>query len=528
MKDFTSQEMTLRDLLRVIFRHKLIIISCFLTIMIAVYIGLELRTPVSNARVRILVSGKMQRDLDVERNLGPGELVFTQMSLVMSRPIIERTVKALKLDQRPLDYEWRYASRFKRILIEHRVKEFERELEKMTPEQKQSLLFYNAVGDLSGKISTYSEELTSIFNIVVADFDPQAAGLIANVLSRSYVVFDLEQQIAELQLTYGNKNDTIIKLEKHIETIKEAFDGRILPDIEAIGPATVKIINQAGPGEMKPLSPSLFSGLMAAFIMSIVAGVVLAFGFEFSDQTIRSQQDIERFLNIPYLGSIPKKKSGDNLLIQNARLATKYTQSFHNLSNRIFLEMNDKNLKSLLITDAEGSEETNATIANLGICLSSNTGYRVLIIDADFRSPSIHKIFNISDTPGLTDVLRDKINFENAVQDLGSNLTVLPAGDTALDPTALLGSPKMSDVIRKAKELYEIVFISCADIKNFSDALILLSCADSIAFIINESKVRRQIIKNAIAPFEQRNVNIIGGVLNNHKHVIPEIIYRLT
>lgn len=200
MEKFSSKKMTLRDLLRVIFRHKLIIISCFLIIMIAVYIGLELRTPVYKAAVRILVTGKMQKDLDVERSLGPGHLVLTQMSLVMSRPILELTVKALKLDQRPLDYELRYASKFKKILLEDRVRKFERELEKMTPEQKHSLLFYNAIDALSGKIEVYPEGETSIFVITVSDFDPQAAGRIANVLSRSYVVFDLEQEIAELQI----------------------------------------------------------------------------------------------------------------------------------------------------------------------------------------------------------------------------------------------------------------------------------------------------------------------------------------
>jgi capsular exopolysaccharide synthesis family protein len=496
--------------------------------MMSVYTALQFRTPVYQSAVTMLVSGKMQKDLEVERDLGPGSLIETQMQLVMSKPIIERTVNALKLYEIPIDYERRFATRFNRILIDHNTKNINLSLEEMTPEEKRKLFYNKAVGELAGKIIVTPMGLTSMFTITVIDFDPALSGKIANVLSRSYVIFDLEQQIAELQLTYGEKNDTIRKLENYIEKLKETLDGRILPDIEAIGPASVKIVTQAGPGWKMPMRPDVNNSLVAAFILSIVAGVVLAFVFDFSDQTIKSQQEIERFLKIPYLGSIPQKKSRNKLLIQNANPFERYTQSFHKVSNQIYLSMKNKNLKSLLITDAEGAEETIVTIANLGICLSRNTGYRVLIIDADLRSPSIHKIFNISDTPGLTDVLGEKINFESAIQDLGSNLTVLPAGQTELDPSALLVSSNMSDVIKKAKELYELVFITCSDIKNYSDAIILLSCTDSIALIINEGKVRQQIIKNAIAPFEHRNVNIIGGVLNNHKHVIPEIIYRLT
>ncbi len=527
MEDHSKKEMTLRDVLRIVFRHKLIIIITFLTVMTIVYAALQLRTPVYEARATILVSGKMQKDLEVERDLGPGSLVATQMALVMSRPIIERTVKALKLDQMPLDYERRYTTRLKRILIDYNTRDLQLSLDKMGPEEKREFLFNKAAGELAGRVSTILWGETSIFSIVVQDFNPNLAGKIANVLSRSYVIFDLGQQIAELQLTYGEKNETIVKLENYIEKLEDTLDGRILPDIEAIGPASVKIISQAGPGSMLPMRPDQTNALIAAFILSIVIGIVLAFGYDFYDHTIKSHQDIVRFLNIPYLGSIPKRKSRDKILMTHSNPSTRYTLSFHNVSNRLYLSMKDKNFKSILLTDPEGAKETVNTIANLGICLSQSTGYRVLIIDADIRTPSMHGIFNIQDTPGLADVLEERINFESAVQELDANLTVLTAGDTESDPTVLLRSSRMAEVITNAKEQYDLILIKCADIKNFSDAVVLTAFTDCITIIINEGMNKRQVIKNALAPFEQRNVNIIGGVLINHRYVIPEIIYRL-
>ena len=527
MNKVNQKDMTLRDLIKVIFRHKILILLCFVTIMTSVYISLDLRVPVYSSGVRILVTGTMQRDIDVARNLGPGSLVATQMSLVKSRPILERTVEALKLHQRPLDYKRRNASKLKKILMDNKIEIEKSSLEEMSPNQRRAYLFNRTVQDLFANISVYLEPETSIFNIIVRDYNSRNSGLIANVLSRSYVIFDLEQQIAALQLTYGSKNETIVKLEKHIEHIKETLDGRMLSDIEALGPATVKIITQAGPGNKLPLRPSKASGLIAAFVISMALGVTLAFGFDFFNMKFRSSNDVEKFLHIPYLGSVTKRKSNEDFLIEQTNSVSKYAQLIQKLSNRIYMAMKDQNSNAILFTDAEESEETSLITANLGICLARKSGYKVLVIDADLRNPSFHDIFNIPNDPGLTGLIEGKIDLENAIHDLGSNLSVLPAGDATVNPVLLLESDRMFDIVKEAKELYEIVFVKTSDIKNFSDAIILSSCTDSILFVINEGN-RRQIVQTALDPFKQREIKMLGAVLNNHKQVIPEIIYRLT
>ncbi len=152
----------------------------------------------------------------------------------------------------------------------------------------------------------------------------------------------------------------------------------------------------------------------------------------------------------------------------------------------------------------------------------------MLIIDANLRTPTISKIFNISNTTGLADVLEGKMPFEYAVQDLGSNLNVLTAGETMFNSTTVLDYSTMSETIKKAKEKYEIVLINCADIRNFTDAIILSSSIDGFVLVVNEGKVKRQIINYAIAPLKQKEINIIGVILNNRTYVIPEVIYKLT
>ncbi len=529
MENYTNvRTVTIRDYLRVLFSHKTVIILTIITVMMTIFIGLTLRTKIYEANVKILVSAQRLTDPDyIKKQVGIFE-TYTQGEIVTSNPVIERTVKALGLHNRPLDYEKKFSSWLKSALIDYRLKEFKFKLEELEEKQRLSLLFRMAVEDLRQRIEIRPVKDTKIFTIAVRDFDPVGAAVMANSLSRSYVIFDLEQQLAELTLKYGEKHSVATQLTEKIKKIQETLHGNPLPDIEAIGPATVKIIEQAQiPFEpVKTLNKSL--SLIIGFFISILLGISVAFGFERFDQTFKSPQDVETFLDLPFLGSIPKRRFKHNALITDSTKATSYTKSYQNLSDQIYLLIKEKNLRSLLITGIEGSGEVTGIIANLGIYLARKSGRKVLIIDANLRNPSIHKILNTSDNPGLADVLEDKVSFDLAIQDVDSNLAVLTSGKTELNPCTLLDSSMMSDVIKKAKDRYDIVFINSADLRNFTDTVILSTITDGIALVIDEGKVRQQVVKSAIAPLEQKKANLIGVILNNRKHAIPEIIYKLT
>jgi len=532
LENYNKSETTLRDLLRVVFRHKLVFMLVFIVIMVSVYIGMELRTPLYQARVMILVAGKMQKDIEVERELGPGSIVQTQMVLVRSTPIIRRAVEALKLYQRPLDYEKRYTTKLNAYFIEHAARAEELEMEGMTNKQREAYLFSRAMNDLAGNIEVQEmAQDSSMFSIAVTDYDPVTAAIIANVVSRSYVIFDIEQQIAGLQLTYGEKNSTIVRLEYYIDKLKESLDGRPLSDIEALGPASVKIVGQAGGGMMIPMKPGKTTALVIGFLMSVILGVALSYLFDYFDQTFRSPKDIETFLNIRYLGSVPRRRLEDKPIISRSNTKnTNYSQSFQNVSENIYLLMKDNKLNSFIITDSEGSRETVSVIANIGIYLAHKADIRVLIIDVNPRmiSAGIASVFNVADIPGLTDVLEGQANFEDVVLSIGPNLSVLPAGRPMVNPIKLLESSMLSDLIKQTKSKYDVVLINCADIKNYTDAAILSSFTDGVVLVINEGQIRRQIVGNAIVPLKEKGTNIIGGILTNRTHAIPGIIYKLT
>ncbi len=506
---------TLRDYLKVFFRHKAVIITTFITVMATVAIGLQLKTPVYQAQVRMLISAEKQVEAPYYRDLlksQNAEVVLTQSEIVKSNPVIERAVRAIGLYERPLDYEKRFCSNFKKPLIDFQVSKFKKKLAPLTEEQKKAFRFRLAVEELKKNIKVEPIRDTNLFTISVRDFSPLVAAIIANIVSRSYVIFDLEQQLAELQLKYGKKHLSVIQMRDNIEKMKKGLNGKPLSNIEAIGPASVKIIEQAQI-PLKPAGPSKYLTIILALVMSLFLGVMLAFMLEYIDQTFKSPQDIEAFLNIPFLGSIPRKKKLRK-------------ESLHNLSSQIYLLMKDKNLKSLLLTSALPKEGTTTIVANLAKHLSQKQGHKVLIIDANLRNPSMHKAFKISDKSGLADVLEGRTSFERAVQDIGSNLNVLTAGKTELNPITLLDSHRMSELLKTARERYEIVLIDGTNLKDSKDSIILANYVDSICFIINEGKTRRQVVKSAMASLEQKKVSLLGAILNNRTFVIPGFIYN--
>ncbi|MDD5775402.1 MAG: polysaccharide biosynthesis tyrosine autokinase, partial [Candidatus Omnitrophica bacterium] len=162
--------------------------------------------------------------------------------------------------------------------------------------------------DLKKKVKVEPVRDTELFAINVSAFTAKDAARIANVVSRSYCIFDLEQQLAELKQQYGEKHLTVVQLQNNIDKLSQNLTGESLPNIDAIGPASVKIIEQAvEPPEPAGKSKALI--LILAFIFSIMFGIVLAFAFDYFDSTLKSPQEVKSFLTMPYLGYVPHVRS---------------------------------------------------------------------------------------------------------------------------------------------------------------------------------------------------------------------------
>ena len=506
-------ELTLRDYLKVIFRQKWVIITTIITVTVVVGLGLWIQTPVYEAQVKMLVTAQKGIEnpyyspLISYQNI---QVALTQSEIVTSIPVLERTIRAMGLT--PPDFEKNFASPLRKILIDWNTASINKFFKErgFDEQQKQGMLFRVQFENLKKSIKVEPVRDTNLFTISYKDFEPGRAAAVTNIISRSYVIFDLEQQLAELQMKYGEKNLAVTQLKDNITQMEKSLNGKMLPNIEAIGPASVKIVEQAIP-PIKPSGlPRAITGILAVF-MSVFLGFMLAFGFDYMDQTFKSPQEIESVLGMPFLGAISKKPK---------------PHDYEHISDQLCFELKDRKLKSLMIAAAYPKEGVTSAIVNLAKSISNKCRPKVLIIDANLRKPAMHNAFKVANKQGLVDVLEGRASLEEAVNKVTDNLFVLTSGKIDINPSSLLESQKMGVLIEHAKEKYDVVFLDCANLRDAKDAIVLSQHVDSIVFMVEEGRTRRQVAKKEVEALSSKKTVFLGAILGGRTFVIPKVIYE--
>ena len=528
--DEILEKITLRDILRLLYRHKILFIVVPTILILFAYFGAELHTPTYDATVTMFIKARKTTEADYYQAAG-GEITSEHTALVSSNLVLRRVVEALKLYERPIDLEMQHSTNLKKYFMKKNFELYKQQLQEMTPEQRKLALFDKALNDLKSNIFASTQGEGNIFSINVSDLESAKAVQISNALSRSYVIFDLEQQVEELKLKYGEKHSTVIQLQNYIEYFSETLDGRILPDLEAFGPASVKIVAQAiSASQHKPLPVNLI--LLFMFLSGIFLAGIFSFVLDYFDNSLKTPKDIIKYLNVPLLGTIPKRKKKDELIMSDehlARSSLKCVSSFQRLGDKICLLSKKDNIKTILITAFQELGDTSALIANLGIYLSRDAGKKVLIIDANLKNPTLANALHISDNSGLPDVFENKKTFEEAVVKAGENLDLLLSHTVSYRPITLLDSSFMSDLIEEARDKYDFVIIDCsANRLSDTDPVIISSLTDAVIVVINEGKDRYPAVQIAIGNITQNSNKPIFAVLNNRKENLPNILYKIS
>jgi len=519
----TQPEFSFRDYLKVLFRQKTVIAVTLITVCATAFIGLQLKTNIYEAKVKVIVSAEKEvrspfyRDLYAGRNT---EAALTQSEIVKSNPVIERAVTALKLSERPLDYEKSYSSPLKRKLIQLWIQRLN--LDQENEKKREALAYRMTVDALKKAIRVEPIRGTNIFTISVRDFSPIAAAVLVNAVSRSYIIFDLEQQLVELMNKYTAKHFLVTQLKDNIKVMEETLGGGPVSNIDALGPATVKIIEQATV-PMKPEGIPKPLTMLLAVIMSVFLSVMLAFLFDYMDPTFNSPDEIERALNMSPLGYTPRKKLWDKNLVRDSWKKGGYSQSFGHLADQFCMLRRNKGVNTIVIASTHAHEGTSTIAANLAYSLATKINEKTLLIDANLRNARIHKIYKQPNKMGLCDVLEGKVELNDAVRNIHDKLSVIPAGRTKLNPITLIDSPAMAALMNKARDSYGMVLIDCGHLRGHRDVSALLPHVDGLALVINEHKTRRQVAKNCITKLDQ--TKLLGFILNHRTFPIPKWLY---
>lgn len=263
--------------------------------------------------------------------------------------------------------------------------------------------------------------------------------------------------------------------------------------------------------EPKPAKPNTMLNLALGGFLGLMLGVGLAFGLESLDTTVRSLDDVERYLGVPVLAVIPR----DVGVLHRTSGFTPDAEAYRIL--RTNLEFNRKNPNANCITVVSGGagEGKSTTLTNLAFVCAQG-GYNVLLIDADLRRPRLHTLFDVSNQKGLTNYLATQIPLEEVViQTPVENLYFLPSGLLPADSAGILNSQRMSELIEDVKARFDLVLIDSPPILGVSDASVLVNEADLTIIVVQHRKLPRQMLLRVKQAIENVGGTVLGVVLNN-------------
>lgn len=286
-----------------------------------------------------------------------------------------------------------------------------------------------------------------------------------------------------------------------------------------------------------PAGPERTRSIFLAFFASLGLGIGLAFAKDWFNDSVNYAEDVENDLGLPLLASIPTapKTLSQKLLPGKFSLSRKnknanrfydletfekpqFLESYMQLGTYLLLSTPGDQPKTVLITSAEEGEGKTITALNLATSLAKTKG-KVLLIDADLRCPRIHRIKNLSNKLGLTTLLGlntiDREMIEQTIQkDPNCNLDILTAGEHSVNPSNLLSSREMEELLNELSGIYSHIIIDSPPVLYFADSAVISTLVDSVIIIVRDNVSSKKIILKAKHTLQKVGARIIGVVLN--------------
>lgn len=188
-------------------------------------------------------------------------------------------------------------------------------------------------------------------------------------------------------------------------------------------------------------------------------------------------------------------------------------ESYRVLRTNIQYSSIDKKIKRMLVTSSEPGEGKSTTTGNLALTFSQDEK-RVLLIDCDLRKPSIHKKFRISNNIGLSDVILDNSKLDKALIKRNDYLDILPAGKVPPNPSELLGSKALENLLDELGKKYDVIILDTPPVHAVTDAQILSTKVDGVILVVRAERTKKESVISAKAALDKVNANILGTVLN--------------
>jgi capsular exopolysaccharide synthesis family protein len=288
----------------------------------------------------------------------------------------------------------------------------------------------------------------------------------------------------------------------------------------AIAKASTVSKNRVLDGALYPrgaIEPDRQKIIIKGLLFGLILGIIYAFIREFMDNTIKDEDDITKETNAGILGTIPdmgkRYTDIDSLYVFDAPKSI-ITESYRNIrTNLKFLSPRDSS-QIIVVTSTISNEGKTTISANLAAIISM-TNTRVLLINLDMRKPILHEKFNIPNSNGISRVLVNDTLLEDAIEHTKySKLDVITSGPIPPNPSELIQSRKMEDVLNRLREVYSVIIIDTPPVGIVTDARTLMGLADTTLYVVRANYAKKAFLKNINNIYNSKNIQNFGIVLN--------------
>lgn len=327
----------------------------------------------------------------------------------------------------------------------------------------------------------------------------------------------LEQQVEALKGSYRQQQEDTIQYniyQREVDTNRQLYDG-LLQRYKEIGlagtvdPSNVLIVDGAKvPGG--PSAPSLPRNLMLALLLGLGLAGAVVFILEQLDDAIRSPSDIEQKLLLPMLGAIPEVSSDPIKGLADPK--SRMSEAYFSIRATLALATPHGFPKSLSVTSTQPSEGKSTSALALAVILA-RTGRKVVLVDADMRSPSIHKFVGNHNALGFSNLLAGEDDVLSVVaRDTFQGVAILPAGPMPPSAAELLSSDRLEQVLAKLGQAYDHVIIDSPPVIGLADAPLLGRAVEGSVFVIEASETSLREARNALKRLQVGKNQVYGAV----------------
>jgi capsular exopolysaccharide synthesis family protein len=414
----------------------------------------------------------------------------------------------------------------------------------------------NQLTDTLKKLHEAEKDLNAFIKnnqiVTIPDIETKTEALLENLKAQKA---QLEKEIAQAAQVYKEKHPKMISLTTQLKAVedklKEETDTRIglqekmseykilkrksetyeslyqdflerakeLDVSKELTLSNIRVLDKAEEPR-SPIRPRPGTDIPLAFIMSLALGAGVVLFLEKIDSTLKTSDDVEFFVKLPFLGYVPSakvdlKKQKNINLVSHLDPRSRTAESFRNLKVSLLFSLSQgKPLKTVVITSSIPAEGKSFVSINTAIVFAQ-AQEPTLLIDADMRKGNLHQNFDVKPKNGLTTLLAGLCSAQEAIAATSiPNLSILCAGPYSPNPTELLSSERLPALLRELENKFKRIIIDSTPVLNVSEALIIADKCDGLVFVVRSAHTALRYILEAKKIIDKR-VKIIGAVLND-------------